>query len=362
MGPGRPGRPAAPGVGPVGQDLAVHVAAGMDPHLPLSAVGHHARRVEALGFDALHVAEMVNDGFVVSALALEHTDHLVVRTSLALAFVRSPMQGALTAWSLARLAPGRFELGLGTQIKANIEDRFGVPWTDPIERMADYVAAVQACFAAFAGTAPLHHVGPHYRLTRLQPEFNPGPLDGPAPPIWLGGINRRSCRLGGEVADGFVTHPTNSDRRFLQEACLPALEEGRRRAGRSEGAPMIVAGAMVATGPEDGAVTEAREERRRRLGFLFSTPAYRRTLELHGWAELGDHLRSLTRAGRWDELGAQVTDDVLDTVVVSARYDQLASALAERYGDLVDGVLLQVPADPAHDEAFAAAVAEVRSV
>ena len=125
---------------------------------------------------------------------------------------------------------------------------------------------------------------------------------------------------------------------------------------------MVVAGAMVATGPDDRSVAEAREERRRRLGFLFSTPAYHRTLELHGWADQGDRLRALTRAGRWEELAAQVDDEVLDTVVVSARYDQLASALGERYGDLVDGVLLQVPADPAHDEAFAAAVAEVRSV
>ena len=340
----------------------MHVAAGMDPHLPLSAVAEHARRVEALGFDALHVAEMVNDSFVASALALTGSERLVVRTSLAVAFARSPMQVALTAWSLARLAPGRFDLGLGTQIKANVEDRFGVPWAAPIERMADYVAAVRACFAAFAGTAPLHHVGPHYRLTRLQPEFNPGPLEGPAPPVWLGGINRRSCRLGGEVADGFVTHPTNSDRRFLLEACLPAVEEGRRRAGRAEGTPLIVVGGMVATGADDEAVAVAREERRRRLGFLFSTPAYRRTLELHGWAELGDRLRSLTRAGRWGELAGHVDDDVLDTVVVSARYDELASALRDRYGDLAHGVLLQVPTDPWHDEAFTAAVAEVRAI
>ncbi|MBL8774521.1 MAG: TIGR03617 family F420-dependent LLM class oxidoreductase [Acidimicrobiales bacterium] len=339
----------------------MHVAAGMDPHLPLSAVADHARRVERLGFDALHVAEMVNDAFVVSALALEHTERLVVRTSLAVAFARSPMQVALTSWSLARLGPGRFDLGLGTQIKANVAERFGVTWTDPVEHMADYVAAVRACFAAFAGDAPLHHEGPRYRLTRLQPEFNPGPLDGPAPPIWLGGVGDRSCRLGGELADGFVTHPTNSDRRYLTEACLPALEEGRRAGGRGPGAPLVVAGGMVATGPDDAAVAQSREERRRRLGFLFSTPAYRRTLELHGWTDLGDVLRSLARAGRWDDMAAAVEDEVLDTVVVSAPYGRLASAVAERYADIVDGVLLQVPDDPAHDDAFTEAVEALRA-
>lgn len=333
----------------------------MDPALPLTAAAEHARRVEALGFDALHVAEMVNDAFVVSALALEHTERVVVRTSLAVAFVRSPMQVALTAWSLARLGPGRFDLGLGTQIRPNVEERFGVAWADPIERMADYVAAVRASFAAFSGAAPLHHEGPHYRLTRLQPEFNPGPLDGPAPPVWLGGVGDRSCRLAGAIADGFVTHPTNSDRRYLTEACRPALEAGRAAVDRPASAVPLVVGGMVATGGDDAAVAAAREERRRRLGFLFSTPAYRRTLELHGWEELGGHLRALARADRWAEMAAAVTDDVLDTVVVAARYDGLAAALAERYGDLADGVLLQVPADGRDDEAFAAAVAELRA-
>ncbi len=337
------------------------MAAGMDPALPLAAVAAHARRVEALGFDALHVAEMVNDAFVVSALALEHTERLTVRTSLAVAFVRSPMQVALTAWSLARLAPGRFDLGLGTQIKANVTERFGVAWADPIERMADYVAAVRACFTAFAGEAPLRHESTHYRLTRLQPEFDPGPLDGPPPPIWLGGVGDRSCRLAGRIADGFVTHPTNSDPRYVTEVCLPALAAGREATGRAPGELRVVAGGMVATGPDDASVAAAREERRRRLGFLFSTPAYRRALELHGWEHLGSRLRALARADRWADMAGAVSDEVLDTVVVSAPYDGLAAALADRYLDLVDGVLLQLPADPADDEALAAAVAELRA-
>lgn len=339
-----------------GHDAVVLVAAGMDPTTPLAAVGAHARRVEALGFDALHVAETTNDSFVASALALEHTERLTVRTALAVAFVRSPMQVALTAWSLARLAPARFDLGLGTQIRPNVEDRFGVAWADPVERMRDYVAAVRACFEAFAAGGPVHHEGPHYRLTRLQPEFNPGPLDGPAPTVWLGGVNRRSCRLAGEVADGFVTHPSNSDPRYLAERCLPDLAEGRAVGGRPPGAPAVVAGGMVATGPHPEAVAAARRERRRMLGFLFSTPAYRPTLELHGWDDLEGRLRDLARSGRWDEMAATVDDDVLDAVVVSAPYDELAGALLERYGGLVDGVLLQVPADPAHDARLAAVV------
>jgi probable F420-dependent oxidoreductase len=328
----------------------------------LADIGAHARRVEALGFDALHVAETTNDAFQTCLLALEHTTTLVVRPALALAFTRSPMQVAYSAWSLAAFAPRRFQLGLGTQIKPNIVGRFGVEWVDPVERMEDYVAAVRAAFSAFQEGGPIHHEGPHYRLTRLQPEFNPGPLDDYPLPIWLGGVNRRACRLAGAVADGYVTHPTNSDRRYLGELCLPALEEGLTRAGRDRSDVQVVVGGMVATGRDDEAVDEARSRSRAMLGFLFSTPAYRRTLELHGWEDLGDRLRAMTKEGRWQDLEATVTDDVLDTVVAAGRYDELARVLGDRYADLADGVLLHAPADPADDEPFAAAISELQAV
>ena len=340
----------------------MQVVAGMDPREPLSAIGAHARRVEALGVDALHVAETTNDAFITCALALEHTTTLVVRPALALAFTRSPMQVAYSTWELARFAPGRFQLGLATQIKPNIVGRFGVAWADPVERMEDYVAAVRAAFTAFQEGGPLRHEGPHYALTRLQPEFNPGPLDGGPPPIWLGGVNKRACRLAGAVGDGYITHPTNSDRRYLGELCLPALEQGLADGGRDRSAIQVVAGAMVATGRDDAAVAEARSRSRYMLGFLFSTPAYRRSLELHGWEDLGDRLRSMTKQGRWEDLEATVTDEVLDTVVASGRYDELADVLGNRYAGLADGVLLHAPTDPADDEAFAAAVGELQTV
>lgn len=326
----------------------------MDPRAPLADIGAHAQRCERLGFDALHVAETTNDAFQSCLLALEHTSTLVVRPALALAFTRSPMQVAYSAWSLGAFAPGRFQLGLGTQIKPNIVGRFGVEWADPVERMADYVDALRAIFRCFQEGGPLHHEGPHYRLTRLQPEFNPGPLPEGGLPIWLGGVNRRACRLAGAASDGYVTHPTNSDRRYLSELCLPALREGL--GSRDPGEVPVIVGGMVATGRDDAAVAAARDRSRAMLGFLFSTPAYRRTLELHGWEDLGDRLRTMTKQGRWDELEANVTDEVLDTVVATGRYDELPAVLRERYADLADGVLLHPPQDPADDEPFADAV------
>ena len=210
------------------------VYAGMDPRLSLPEAITHAQRVERLGYDGLHVAETVHDSMAVALLVAEHTERITVRTSVTLAFARSPTLLAYAAWDLAKLSGGRFELGLGTQIRQNIEDRYAVPFgDDPIGRLGDYVGAVRAAFASFASGAAPSYESPHYRVTRMQPYFNPGPdAATQPPPIYLGGVQRKACALAGAVADGFVSHPTNSNPRYLRETCLPALADGARDAGR----------------------------------------------------------------------------------------------------------------------------------
>jgi probable F420-dependent oxidoreductase len=343
----------------------VLAVAGTDPQMPLADVGAYAARVERLGFDALHVVETVKDPFVVSALALEHTSRLVVRTSVALAFIRSPLLTAYSAWSLAELSGGRFDVGLGTQIRQNIAERYGMPWTDDAAaRLGDYAAAVRAAFAAFQhGAGGIDHRGTHWQLTRLQPEFVPPPLaPGVRPPqVWIGGVNRANCRVAGRLAAGYVTHPTNSHPRYLAELALPAIAEGLAGAGRDRREITVVAEAMVLTGPDAASVDQHRGRHRAMLAFLYSTPAYRRTLELFGWEEVGDRCRTLTREGRWSELDTVVPDELVETLTPVAPWATLPQVLHTWYGGLADGVLLRPPTDPSLDLAFAEVVAAIRN-
>ena len=336
------------------------VYAGMDPRLPLAAVAAHARRVEALGYDGLHVPETVSDGLAVALLAVTSTERITVRTAVTVAFARSPLLTAYSAWDLARLSGGRFELGLGTQVRQNIEERYGMPWGDPVGRMRDYVGALRAAFAAFAtGEAP-SFVGEHYRLTRLQPYFNPGPDAGTtAPAVWLGGVGEGICRLAGELADGFVTHPTNSVPRYLETVCRPYLAAGREAAGRPGRTP-VVAGITVISGRSTADVDRERERQRRLFAFLYSTPAYRTTLDLYGWGELPETLRDRVRRDDWAGLEAVVTDEILETVVPTATYDALPGLLADRFAGLVEGLVVAPPVDPAEDATFSEVVQAVR--
>ncbi len=340
------------------------VYAGMDPRLPLDATAAHARRVERLGYDGLQVPETVHDAMAVATLIAEHTERITVRTSVALAFVRSPVLLAYSAWDLAKFSGGRFELGLGTQIRQNIEERYGVAFGDhPVARLRDYLGAVRAAFQAFRSGEPPRYDSPAYRVTRMQPYFNPGPDDSTDPPlIYLGGVQRPTCELAGELADGFITHPTNANPRYLQERCLPALADGARATGRDLRADRfeVVIGTPIVTGGSQAAVDAERERQRRLLAFLYSTPSYRPTLELYGWDDLGPKLRDLIRRERWDDLGSVLSDDVMDTLVPCARFSELARVLAERFAGLGQGIVVSPPPHLDDDNAFAEVIAELR--
>jgi probable F420-dependent oxidoreductase len=338
----------------------VRVYAGMSDRVALRDVAEFARRVEALGYDGLHVPETVHDGLATSLLALEHTTRLIVRTSVILAFPRSPMLTAYGAWDLAAFSGGRFQLGLGTQIKQNIEGRFSVAWTEPVTRMREYVESLRAIWRSFQHGEPLAYEGTNYRFSRLQPFFNPGPLGVTPPSIWLGGVNEGMVGLAGSHADGIVTHPTNSNPRYLREICLPALQAGRAAAHRSGDDFQVVSGSQYITGATQAEVDRNRERQRQLLAFLYSTPAYRRTLTLHGWEDLGERLQTITRTQQWDTLHEHVTDEVIDALVPQATWAQLPDVIEQWFGGLCDGVILPLPTDPGADAQFAEIIAEVR--
>jgi probable F420-dependent oxidoreductase len=328
--------------------------------MPLAAVAAHAQRAERLGCDGLVVPEAVYDAIPAATLALAATTRLRVATGVAVAFARSPMLLAQDAWALAELSGGRFELGLGPQVKGNVEKRFGMPWSAPAARMHDYVGALRAVFAAWQHAKPLRYESASYTLTRMQPFFAPSKLACGEPPIWLGAIGPRMIAVAGELADGVIAHPTNSSPAYLRDVVRPGLAEAARKAGRAPSAIRVIANPMTATGPDAAAVTAEREAARDVLAFTYSTPAYWATLEHHGWGEVGRALLERTRAGRWEGLRELVSDAMLDALVPTAPFTEIAALLRSRYAGVADALTLRLPKDPAHDSAFARVIATLR--
>src|SRR4051794_5102146 len=160
-----------------------------------------AERAEAAGLDGLWTAEAAHDAFLPLMLAAEHTERVVLGTGIAIAFARTPMTTAVVANDLHVYSKGRAVLGLGSQIRPHIENRYSMPWSKPAARMHEYVRAVRAIWASWHQGEQLDFRGEFYKHTLMTPMFNPGPNPYGAPPIYLAAVGERMTRVAGEVAD-----------------------------------------------------------------------------------------------------------------------------------------------------------------
>ena len=326
----------------------------------LVAPQHVTARAEALaatGIDGLFTFEGSHDVFLPLALAAGTGCDLY--TNVAIAFPRSPMHLAHQSWDLALLSGGRFALGLGSQVKAHVERRYGATWSSPVARMGEWVAALRAIYACWQDGEPLAFEGAHTRHTLMTRAFEPGPLPFPPPPIWLGALGPRMVTLAATVADGLLIHPFTSDR-HLAEVTLPRVEAALSEADRDRTAFTVVGQSVVACASDPVRQAELDTAARWNIGFYGSTPAYAAVLETEGRAELHLELRRLSREGRWDEMAALVDDDLLNAVAVRGDPDTVARRLVARYGAAAQRVALSTPGGITDDD-LTALVAAVRS-
>jgi probable F420-dependent oxidoreductase len=306
------------------------------PEMPLdlATVGRDARLLEEIGYERLVVEETKDDPFVLMALAAQATTRLKIGTSVAMAFPRSPTVTAMSAWTLAKLSKGRFTLGLGSQVKAHIERRYGMAWSPAGPWMREYVHAVRAVWNHWQTGAPLEVSGPHYTINLMVPLFNPGPIEHPDIPIHVAAVNSVMCRTAGEVADGIRIHPVCTPS-YIEDVMLPAVRAGAARSGRALERFEVCMKPLVAAAATEVELVPKVRDVRARISFYASTPQYRAAFAHHGLGDLADELKLLSRAQRWEEMPQKISDEVLHTYVTVGTYDQIADKLVERYGKVI---------------------------
>ena len=150
----------------------------------LKEIDRTARAAEDLGFAGLWTSETKHDAFLPLAIAANETREIELGTSVAIAFSRSPMETAQTAWDLQDLSDGRFLLGLGTQVKAHITRRFSMPWDKPAARLKYYILALRAIWGSFQSEGSLKYEGDFSQHSLITPFFNPGPIEQPEIPVY----------------------------------------------------------------------------------------------------------------------------------------------------------------------------------
>lgn len=316
------------------------------PLVPLTAVPAIAQAAERIGFNTLWTTETMHDPFLPGPLIAEHTRNLGFGTAVAIAFSRSPANLAYTAWDLAQASQGRFILGLGTQVKAHIERRYGMTWPElVVGKLREQIEAIRAFWNTWQNNEPFSYRGEYYKLTLMSPFFNPGPIQHPEIPIYIAGVNTGLARLSGEVAQGFHAHPFHTAR-YLREVILPAIMQGVTNARRTRTDVKVSTSAFIVTSPEEDMFVRSQ------IAFYASTPSYRPVMQLHGWEETAHQLSVLAARGAWAEMPALITDEMLGEFALITPPTNLPGALHARYQGLVDRIGLYIPFKPGERDEF----------
>ncbi|MGE2834760.1 TIGR03617 family F420-dependent LLM class oxidoreductase [Mycobacterium sp. SMC-4] len=302
---------------------------------PTDAI-ERAHALREAGASGVFTFEGPHDVFAPLTLAAT-VGGLDLLTNVAIAFPRNPIHLAHQAVDHQLLSGGRFTLGLGTQIRTQIEKRFGAEFDQPVARMRELVGALRAIFAAWTTGERLDFRGEFYRHTLMTPTFVPRAEFTP-PPIYVGALGPRLTRMTAEVADGLLVMPFGS-KRFLHEVTLPQVAAGLSAAGRTRADLAVVPEIIVSVAEQDPTHSAAR----RLLAFYGSTPAYRPVLDVHGWGELQPELNALSKQGRWQDMGQLITDDVLHTIAACGSPADIAAHIRDRVAGVADTVCLYQP-------------------
>lgn len=297
--------------------------------LPLRRMQRLADDAYKAGFSGLVITEGGRTAYLGCAASALASD-IEILTGVAVAFPRSPMVTAEIAWELAEASGGRFHLGLGTQVRAHIERRYGSEFERPGPRIREYIAALRAIFAAFRGDEPLRFDGEFWKLSVLPAMWSPGPIDVADPPIDLAAVNPWMLRTAGEVADGVHIHPLNTPT-YLLETVIPNLGIGASRSGRAITDLEMIVPTFAAPGATTDEIEQWRETARMQVAFYGSTPNYSFIFDQLGRPETTSRIRERQKAGDLPGMAAVIDDELLAHFCVSGDWASVADGLTERY-------------------------------
>ncbi len=299
-----------------------------------------AKAAEEAGFDALWTQETQHDPFLPCALIAEHTARLHFGTAIAVSFRAFAGEPRLSRLGPRCQSEGRFILGLGTQVKAHVERRFGLSWPElGGSQLREQIQVIRAFWDCWQNGTKLNYRGEYYKITLMSPFFNPGAIKNPTIPIYIAGVNTGLAKLAGELCDGFHAHPFHSVK-YLSEVLLPAIEEGAKKERRKRNDVSVLVNAFVATTPEEMDFARAQ------ISFYASTPSYRPVMDLHGWSSVAEQLSAHAARGAWAEMPMLITDEMLHEFCLLTEEDKLADELRKRYDGIADRLTIYTPFVP----------------
>ena len=244
-----------------------------------------ARTADRLGYDSVWVTHgLGRDSFVVLAAYAAATARVGLGNGVVPIYPRHPVAMAQAASTLNEVSGGRFRLGIGVSHKNAMEAMLGLRLVEPLGVMREYVAVLRGALGAGS-----EFEGRHYRVRWTLAV----PKRPPAPPIYLAALSVKMLELAGEIADGVILWLCPPA--YVHEVALPALERGRRRAGKAlAGFEIVAAVPLAVTDERAPALAAFRAELKRYV----EQPFYRAMLQA---ARLGEAIAAFDRTGEVPE-------------------------------------------------------------
>jgi probable F420-dependent oxidoreductase len=327
--------------------MATHGIVIDAPYGELAAL---AKRVEDAGFDTVWVAETARDSLIQAAVLATATTKIHIGTNITLAFPRSPTVTAMQAWDLDALSNGRFTVGLGSQVKRIIEERFSADFSQPAKRMGEYVQAMRAVWEMERGVETTF-AGEIYRV--LRPGINGlgSAFDRHHPAVCVAAVGPLMVAAAAAHADGILGHPFTSDK-YVKDTVRPTIDAALAQHGRDRAAFSLNQGVIVCISDDrETAIQEAKQQ----IGFYGTTPNYTGVFASYGDEELTTSLQRVFRSTKGDPkaLADAVSDDVVERYAVAGTPDEVVDKL-RAFDGLVDHLILggawyQVPRERADE-------------
>ena len=288
------------------------------------------RFLEKYGFSGAWTFEAKNDPFLPLSFAIRSSNKINLGTNITVAFARTPFALAQTAWDLQKFSRGRFNLGLGTQVKSHIERRYSVQFDKPAARIEEYIRCIKSIWDCFQTGKQPDFDGHFYKFSLLTDFFNPGPIKWPRIPIYLAGVNPLMCEVAGKVADGFHVHPMHTVE-FLKDMVIPNVNKGLISSEEPERNFELYAPIFVITGETYEEKLGMERVVRQQIAFYGSTPNYAVLFQYHGYPDLGKKLNLSLKRGELDTMGDLIPDELLEKIVIIDNPENLAQRIIDRY-------------------------------
>jgi probable F420-dependent oxidoreductase len=259
-----------------------------------------------LGYTDAWSAELNGvDAFTPLALASQWAPQLRLGTAIAGIYTRAPVALAVSAATLAALAPGRFVMGIGTSSQVAVEQWNGIPFEKPYQRARDMLQFLRAALAGQKVSQDYETFSVHgFRL-------DPAPEVPPA--LALAALRPGMVRLAAKESDAAITN-------WLAPADVPRIRE--------VAGPDCELVARIFVCPTADAEM-ARNIGRRVLAAYLTVPVY---AKFHEWLGRGELLAPMQAAwAKGDRRGALavIPDELVDDLVVHGPLPACRERVAE---------------------------------